>query len=288
MAKQIDKLTPEQEQELVQWREEWLAVGLATGPVDRAAAQEAMRRAYIAQKYPPPKQYFWVDSPNAGCELAAKLTGEPASKQLYKAGYGQHDVFWLAFWAFVQKLGAEGDADPWPLLDLARNCGWYWTLDEAAILTERPVELFRDAQNRLHRTDGLAIRYPDGWGVACVNGTRIPTEWVTVPGALNGKVALTHDNAEQRLAAATILGWDKILSEVKAKIVQRDDNPEIGELLEVDLPDAPRSKFLRVRCGTGRTFSLPVPAEMTSALQANAWTYSLEEHEFKPTRGFRT
>jgi len=31
-----------------------------------------------------------------------------------------------------------------------------------------------------------------------------------------------------------------------------------------------------VRCGTGRTFALPVPPDMKTAIQANAWTYGLD------------
>lgn len=31
-----------------------------------------------------------------------------------------------------------------------------------------------------------------------------------------------------------------------------------------------------VKCGTGRTFALPVPPEMTRAIDANAWTFALD------------
>jgi len=37
-----------------------------------------------------------------------------------------------------------------------------------------------------------------------------------------------------------------------------------------------------VTCGTGRTFALPVPPEMTTALAANAWTYGLEAKDYMP------
>jgi len=50
----------------------------------------------------------------------------------------------------------------------------------------------------------------------------------------------------------------------------------IGTLLEVDIPDIGNEKFLRVLCGTGREFAIPVPPNMKTALEANAWTYGLE------------
>jgi hypothetical protein len=51
------------------------------------------------------------------------------------------------------------------------------------------------------------------------------------------------------------------------------DAPHIGTLLEADLPDAGKARFLRVRCGTAREFVLSVPVEMKTAKEANAWTY---------------
>jgi hypothetical protein len=54
-------------------------------------------------------------------------------------------------------------------------------------------------------------------------------------------------------------------------------DPEIGELLEIDLPDSPGSRFLKVRCGTGRTCYLPTSREAKTALQANAMSYDVDE-----------
>ena len=85
---------------------------------------------------------------------------------------------------------------------------------------------------------------------------------------------------EKRRAACEILGWDKILEELDARVIDHDTDPEIGDLLEVQIPDIGREKFLRVKCGTGRTFALPVPPEMSTALEANAWTYGFDADSF--------
>lgn len=89
-------------------------------------------------------------------------------------------------------------------------------------------------------------------------------------------------NMEQRRAACEMIGWDKILHELKAKTIDRDDDPEIGELVEVELPESGKERFLRVRCGTGRRFALCVPREMKTALEANAWTWNLKPNEYNP------
>ena len=86
--------------------------------------------------------------------------------------------------------------------------------------------------------------------------------------------------SEERRAACEILGWANILRELDAKVINEDGDPEIGTLVEVDLPDIGKEKFLRVLCGTKREFALPVPPDMKTALQANAWTFGMDIKDF--------
>ena len=65
-------------------------------------------------------------------------------------------------------------------------------------------------------------------------------------------------NVEQRRAACELVGWVNILSQLNAKTIDIDDD-DIGTLLEVEIPDSGKEKFLQVKCGTGREFALPVP-----------------------------
>jgi len=87
---------------------------------------------------------------------------------------------------------------------------------------------------------------------------------------------------EQRRAACEIIGWKRILEELDAKVIDEDGDPEIGILLEADIPDSGTERFLKVRCGTGREFVLPVPRHVNTALEANAWTWDMEDYEYRP------
>ncbi|GGO80419.1 DUF6745 domain-containing protein [Wenjunlia tyrosinilytica] len=62
----ITALTAEQESAVREVGEEWAAVGLATGPGDRAAAENAVRAAYLAVGLPPPRFIVRLGSPWAG------------------------------------------------------------------------------------------------------------------------------------------------------------------------------------------------------------------------------
>jgi hypothetical protein len=165
--------------------------------------------------------------------------------------------------------------------DLAKSCGWVWWHQNVLAISDRPSEIHRDNENRLHNERGASIAYRDGWSLYHWHGVSIPGEWVTGKPP-TAKEALTWTNVEQRRAACEIVGWAKILDELHARVIDEDGDEEIGTLLEVDLPESGKERFLKVRCGTGRSFALPVPRDMKTAIQANAWTYGLNPKDFSP------
>jgi broad specificity polyphosphatase/5'/3'-nucleotidase SurE len=126
------------------------------------------------------------------------------------------------------------------------------------------------------------MSYPDGWKIYAIHGTLIPQAWIEAPATLTPSLALSQTNAELRRAACELLGWAQIINGLNAKLIDRDPDPEIGELLEVNHPQIGKERFLRVLCGTKREFCLPVPRGVKTALQANAWTWGMAPKEYKP------
>lgn len=162
----------------------------------------------------------------------------------------------------------------------SREGGFRFMHEEFCMVCDFPKTLKKDAQNRPHCEDGPSHEWRDGWRLYHWHGVRIPDKW------LSGKKptaaeAISWPNIEQRRAACEIVGWSNILKELSSKVIDKDD-PEIGTLLECEIPDSGKERFLQVMCGTGREFVLPVPREMKSALEANAWTYGLDKLSFKP------
>lgn len=136
----------------------------------------------------------------------------------------------------------------------------------------------RDAEGRLHNEKGPAIKWRDGWGVYAWHGTVVPKEWIENPDSLTPKICLTHENMEQRRAACEIYGWDNVINALNPTVIDANPNPSIGTLVEVDLPDIGRERFLRVKCGTGRQFALCVTRfNHNTALECNAATYGWKQ-----------
>ena len=191
---------------------------------------------------------------------------------------------YISFFCHVARLGETHGIDyskwdPWETLAL--HSGPRYLHPEFCIVSDRPELLTVDDRNRPHGERGPFCRWRDGSALYSWHGTRVPAAWVEQRDTLDPTLALTHPNIEERRAAAEIIGWHRVLDHVSARVVDTDV-PDIGTLLEADLPDSPGSKFLRVMCATGREFVLPVPAEMKTALQANAWTYGLDGAEYAP------
>lgn len=294
--KKIDKLPPELEARLPEIRDYWIHVGLRTDPADRPAAEDAVRRVYKVANLKPPSKILWFGSPRVGAKAAAlanngtdleKLSEEfvqnadverqSVESLLNDACFGAHDSYWLAHLLTLGEAIGDDTAKPLePLADLARaGCGWWWAFEELAILTEPHSVLRRDTEHRLHAEDGPAVAYPDGWSLYYWHGVSVPREWIEDKENLDPQTAISWENIEQRRAAVEIIGWEKILNAFDTRVINEDPDPEIGTLLECDLPDAPKSRFLKVQCGTGRTFVLPVEPHLQTALEANAWTYNL-------------
>lgn len=214
-----------------------------------------------------------------GLECAARSWG-------FRQGGNQWSGWsaYLSFFRHVVRLGESHGVDFSKWADwetLSERSGVRYVHEDFCMISDRPRVLKVDDRNRPHCPDGPYCEWSDGFALYAFRGTRVPAKWILDKASLDPETALNHPNIEERRAAAEILGWEKVLTALKPKVIDEDRDPEIGTLLEVDLPDAKGSKFLKVRCGTGRTFVLPVPREMNTALQANAWTYNLEPGQFR-------
>lgn len=283
----MNKLTPDQEAMLPEYRQKWIDIGLSTEPLDFERAKEAATRVYISAGETPPKEWAVFDSPIACARAMAQRqyktefpTKAQVEEHINAQAYGCHDAAWLSFYDFFKDAGIEECEQLQPLMDLAKYCGWWAPYDEICCLQHRPVAIRRDDQQRIHAEGQPAIEYRDGFGVYMWHGVRVPREWIMDPkNSLTPEIALYWENTEQRRAACEIMGWNNIIKMLNPKVIDENTNPQIGTLLEVDHENIGRERFLRVQCGTGRTFVLPVPPEVRTAAEANAWTYNIAAND---------
>jgi len=185
MSKQkiIDSLTPEQEAQIPVYADKFRAIGMSTGPTDRAAAENAIRRSYkylaASQSLSTDPEFVWADSPMAGAVLAAQhakgsldVTQEEVRAQAEQASYGSFEAYWVSVYAFIgEQLPVEKDELLDIVINIVKNCGVYWTFTDLVVLTPKPTEIHMENE-KLHNVNGPAMSYPDGSAIYALNGER--------------------------------------------------------------------------------------------------------------------
>jgi hypothetical protein len=217
--------------------------------------------------------------------------GAQVGENLNKWTEGLNDYYYYggayyASWIDAMKqLGVDG-LSPWDgQTVVAGNAFWWWCFKGFAVISERPSELHRDGQNRLHNESGYAIRWPDGWGFHSWHGTRVP-EWVVENPTPEQIFAET--NTEIRRCAIESLGWGEFIESsgmtpVSASLPDPGNEPHTLTLY--DLPKDLQGMYAEParillctngtveRDGTRHRYGLIVPAKHNDPIAAAADLY---------------
>ena len=184
---------------------------------------------------------------------------------------------WAAFDSYITgfrdviglRLPEHGKYAAWEQCSI--NGGFRVLHPEFCIVSDFPEFVRIDDQCRPHCADGPSHRWRDGWSLYHWHGVRVPAEWIEQRDTIFAADVFKEANAEVRRAGCEIIGWDRILSGIDAKLIDDDGDPQIGALYEGQIPGAAHCTFLKVRCGTGRTFVIPTPSGLKTAIEAQAW-----------------
>ena len=209
---------------------------------------------------------------------------------------GQHDASWIGYYDTRRRAGFGGYAssdlselDAWATL--AKSAGWWWPGEGLCVMAERPVTVHTEplagsyhGELRLHRADGPAIAFADGFVVNVLHGTPVP-EWVLSGPTVD--LIRTEPNIEVRRSAIERLGWDAYLRDAGMTLVASCPDPgnpgaELG--LYDDMPGKDRGAAGRVLVVTNgtpepdghrRRYGISVPGNLDNPVDAAAWTYGL-------------
>ena len=204
--------------------------------------------------------------------------------------YGQHDADWLAFYRyFFEVLGLQRQTKKLTgLWSLAEAAGWALPHKNICWVSERHHILQRDGRGRLHSLVGPACAFPDGWAIYAVNGVRVPAHWVENRDTLDPAEVLKAQNVEQRAAGAAIVGWPKMISKLKRRVIDGNPDTDIGALIELTLPGLPEpGRFLQAKCPRNGTIVEGVPRisdidnlPIETVIAAQAWRVGDPQSEY--------
>jgi hypothetical protein len=168
-------------------------------------------------------------------------------------GYGQHDATWLAYYEYFKDVcSLEKETEKLAgLWMLAKSAGWYIPHKNICWICERHNVLHRDEQGRLHKDEGMALAYPDGWGIYALHGVQMKPEYVLTPAEqIDPKTVLAEQNVDVRRELIRKVGVERMLSHLPHKKLDTLGNYELYSVrLSETVRDARYLKMLNPSIG---------------------------------------
>ncbi|MDE2436465.1 MAG: hypothetical protein KGM49_09410 [Sphingomonadales bacterium] len=264
----------------------WAATRDATEAATRAATRAATEAAGLSKWYVVP-----ADMRKLACELRVGDFGLQCAANAYRMWsggnqWGGYDAY-LSFFQDVAQLPLDYSAyNHWRAL--AEHSGPRIMHPDFCMISDRPEVLTVDAEDRPHGEAGPFCRWRDGSALYSWHGARVPARWIENRATLDPAEVLKEQNVELRAAGASIVGWPKMLSVLKAKVIDDSGSPDIGQLIELKLPGLREAgRFLKAECPRNGIICEGVPLvsdidglPINTALAAQAWRVGDPQSEY--------
>lgn len=157
----------------------------------------------VAKRYA--KQLLAPDCPPDTKEMFAPINrawehlDEPLGKECGAWCCGQHHAAWLCFYETAGAIFGKDIAKLQGQIELGKCAGWWISFEECIIISDPPCEIHFDADNKLHKDDGPAIMWRDGWPMFFWHGIPVFNENVIMrPDDITTDNILNESNQELR------------------------------------------------------------------------------------------
>ena len=164
-------------------------------------------------------------------------------------------AFWANYVAWancLKEIGVTGMPASLALLERAVQFGPVWPLEQHVVISDRPEQIIRQGI-RLHREDGPAVRYRDGFSVWALNGVRVPAEIVMTRGEdmgvdfLRKYICGSGVNAEVRREVVRKVGVGLVIERLGGKVIDRSPDG-VYELVLLNAGDDSRQRpYLKMK-----------------------------------------
>lgn len=153
---------------------------------------------------------------------------EALAVDLLHRKWGWDDDYWMAYCDVFAKAPWKRFTDRTlrrftSLAEAKRAVPVFFPFPGIVVCCESPRTLETDDRGRLHRADGAALMYRDGWGIWAWRGARVPRMIVEHPEKLSAQRVEAEINVEVRRVMIERMGWERYIREAGLKPVQSDD-----------------------------------------------------------------
>jgi hypothetical protein len=202
---------------------------------------------------PRAEQRLWVGS---HAVLESGLICHPVGRLVTNAFFNDYPMSRMA----GDETAAIGREVP-PMLracwGIADAASVWWPFQSGAILAERPSEVHVDENGFLHRDDGAAVVYRDGWRVYAWHGLAVPEDWILHPEAIPPAKLRGFDASFRRFAESR-----------RGKAPARRDRPSTLFTAKLPIDAIERLHALRTHAGG----KLPLYDRYVAGEHAAVWS----------------
>jgi uncharacterized protein DUF6745 len=204
---------------------------------------------------------------------------------LSSGAVGQHDLSWLGAYDCLRDLfGLKAETAPLAgLWQLAASLGWLQPHEHTCWLAERPNLLRGDTRDRLHDAAGPALRFPDGWSVWAWKGVEVPRRVIERPESITLASIDAEQNVQVRRCMIEIMTPERYIALGGADRVAQDETGILWRKTWLAFDAWAAVEVINATPepdGTCKHFFLQVPADITTAREAVAWTYGLSANAY--------
>ncbi|MCA9801594.1 MAG: hypothetical protein KC777_06385, partial [Cyanobacteria bacterium HKST-UBA02] len=180
--------------------------------------------------------------------------------------------------------GKDGE-DLSVLLSLYQAAPWYSFFENICFVGSYPEESVFDETLSFHNLEGPAISFADGYKIYAVTGIVAARRHVEDPESLTAAEIESVTNASLRRLLMETYGVSRFLLDIGAELIGED---ECGKLYRKELEGDEPLVMVRVKNstpepdGSYKEYFLRVPPTMTTAREAVAWTFDMNDQEYSP------
>lgn len=196
-------------------------------------------------------QFFDWFSDFMGCALR-ELGGEDLLKQRMEIG-------------FFSKLMV----DKW-WADISASQIWWWPFQDFMVFAERPKELHVESTRGLHKEDGPAAVFGDGYRIYAASGIAVTERIIMHPETITIDEIMATGNAEYRRILILKMGPGEYLKKSGAVLVDMDSLTLVGSAPRALMKDKFGQKWLVGTDGsTARVYTMPVAPDVDTCREAH-------------------
>jgi len=203
---------------------------------------------------------------------------------------GGWDWYWLASIDFALKsLASElpdditDQLDLWT--DLCLDAAGYLFCERCCFVYLKPIEIFFDQNDRLHHPQKAAVEFINGTKFFFWHGMEVPEEIITHPKQQKIKAIEKERNVEIRRIMIERYGLEDFVRDAAARKIQED---QYGVLYRKEILGDEPMVIVKVTNstpeldGASKNYFLRVPPSISTAREAVAWTFGIEEEDYSP------